>query len=296
MLGRGRTVAFAAGTAMLLSLQAVGADLSDDRIALSGNGTTQTNTGGGGGASVGWIHNFSPDALFGLAAEHEKLDVSHWNFGTLSGSVTQGAGDSRYTYYGDARAGSGRDGKKYFKYLVGTAGVTGTYFHQLSLTLEDKQFNVEATHGNLPKVQVAYLWNPRLQTTVGYAYSFGGNLGTRLTTARVDSYFKEFSLFAGGAVGQASPSVLGVGFTAPPEHLTEGYIGATKTIPQWRSDLTLIVDYQHLSGGNVTFTDPETGDPVIDPLTGLPKIAQIPPSKRWTATLNYIFHIGHHGS
>jgi hypothetical protein len=75
---------------------------------------------------------------------------------------------------------------------------------------------------------------------------------------------------------------LGVGFTAPPEHLKEGYVGATKTIPQWRGDLTLIVDYQHLSGGTGTTT-------VNDVTTEF----LINPSRRWTATLNYIFHIGH---
>ncbi|MBV8804364.1 MAG: hypothetical protein JO042_04940 [Sinobacteraceae bacterium] len=263
----------------------------DDRIALSGNGTVQTNTGGGGGASAAWLHNFDSDTLFGLAAEHEKLDVSHWNFGTLNGAVTRGPGDARYTLYGDARAGSGVDGRKHFKYLVGTLGVTGTYFHRLSVTLEDKQFNIETTHGNLPKLQAAYLWNPHLQTTLAYAYSFGGNLGTRLTTARVDTYFKPVNVFAGGGIGQASPSVLGLGFTAPPEHLKEGYVGATKTIPQWRSELTLIVDYQHLSGGTGTTTK-------VDPFTGLPLTSGyiIPASRRWTATLNYMFHIGHNGT
>ncbi len=261
----------------------------DDRIALSGNGTTQTNTSGGGGGSIAWIHNFDSDTILGIGAEHEKLDVSHWNFGILNGAVTRGAGDARYTVYGDARAGSGRDGHKYFKYLVGTAGVTGTYFHRLSLTLEDKQFNVETTHGNLPKLQAAYLWNPHLQTTVSYAYSFGGNLGTRLGTARVDAYFKPLNFFAGGAIGQASPSVLGVGFTAPPEHLKEGYVGATKSIPPWRSDLSLIVDYQHLSGGTGTTTTNIGGVEIID-------FFNIRPSRRWTATLNYVFHIGHYGT
>jgi len=42
--------------------------------------------------------------------------------------------------------------------------------------VEDKQVNVETTNGNLPKLQLAYLWNPKIQTTVGYQHSFGGNL------------------------------------------------------------------------------------------------------------------------
>jgi hypothetical protein len=283
----------------LVPLRAWSVDLSDDRLTFSGNGTTETHTGGGGGGALGWIHNFDPDTLFGLAAEHEKLDVSSWNFGTLSGAVTRGAGNARYTLYGDARLGNGVDGEKRFNYIIETLGVTGTYFHQLSLTAEAKQFHVEATSGTLPKLQAAYLWNPHLQTTLSYAYSAGGNLGTRLATARVDTYFKQLNVFAGAAIGQASPSVLGLAFTAPPEHLKEGYVGVAKAIPQWRSDLTFIVDYQHLSGGTATTTaiDPGTGQPFIDPITGQPIVTTIPinASRRWTATLNYIVHIGHHG-
>ena len=48
--------------------------------------------------------------------------------------------------------------------------------------------------------------------------------------------------------------------------LREGYVGMTKPLPHLRSDLTLVADYQNLSG-----------------------------SKRATLTLNYIFHVGHHG-
>jgi hypothetical protein len=265
----------------LLPVRAWSVDLRDDRLTFSANGTTETNTTDGGGGAVGWIHNFDPDTILGLAQEHERLDVSTWNFGTLSGAVTRGAGDARYTVYGDARAGNGIDGRKRFNYFIETLGVTGTYFHQLSLTAEAKQFHVEATSGTLPKLQAAYLWNPHFQTTLSYSYSAGGNLGTRLATARVDTYFKQISLFAGGAVGQASPSVLGLGFTAPAELLNEGYVGVTKTIPQWRSDLSFVVDYQHLSGG-------------VGQIEGVPFTVE--PSRRWTATLNYVLHIGHHGS
>jgi hypothetical protein len=272
--------------AALAPLRAWGVDLSDDRLAVSANATTQTNTSDGGGGSVGWLHNFDPDTLFGVGAEHERLDVSRWNFGTLTGAITRGSGDARYTVYGDARAGNGIDGVKRFNYFIETLGLTGTYFHQLSLTAEAKQFYVEGTSGTLPKLQAAYLWNPHLQTTLGYAYSVGSNLGSRLATARVDTYFKVVNLFVGGAIGQASPSVLGLGFTAPPELLNEGYVGAAKSIPQWRSDVTFIVDYQHLSGG--------TGA-TVDTL-GVSHPFLVEASKRWTATLNYVVHIGHHGT
>src|SRR5262249_30645164 len=143
----------------------------------------------------------------------------------------------------------------------------------------------------LPKVQLAYLWNPRLQTTVGHQHSFGGNLGTRLTTARIDVYASNISFLAGGAVGQVSPSLLGTLLTLPPRDLREGYVGVVKSFPGIRGELTLIADYQRLSGGqgSVTVTDPATG---IGTITYFP----IAVSQRWTGTLNYTFHIGHRGT
>ena len=156
----------------------------------------------------------------------------------------------------------------------------------MSATVEDKQVKVESTHGDLLKEQLAYLWNPRVQTTVGYQHSFGGNLGTRLTTARLDVYAANMSFLAGGATGQASPSVLGINLTLAPRDLREGYVGVIKSFPALRGDLTLIVDYQRLSGGAGQISEP--GQPVV---LVLPSVSQ-----RWTGTLNYVFHIGHHGT
>ena len=159
----------------------------DDRIALSAQGSSLTNTGGGGGASAAWLHNFDADTLLGVAAEYQALSVSHWAFASLSGAMTRGTGDRRYTFYGEAHEGAGRDGPHAFKYRIEALGVTGTYFHRLSATVEDKQVDVESTHGNLPKLQLAYLWNPRIQTTVAYQHSFGGNLGTITTNHGIKS-------------------------------------------------------------------------------------------------------------
>ena len=274
---------------LLLPLRALCVDMSDDRIAISANGSSLTGTNGGAGASVGWLHNFDPDTLIGVAAEHQVLSVSHWTFGSLSGAITRGSGDQRYTLYGDAHEGAGDDGPNAFKYRIETLGVTGTYFHRLSATVEDKQVNVETTTGNLPKLQLAYLWNPKVQTTVSYAYSFGGNLGTRLTSARVDVYGHQVNFLAGGAVGQASPSLLGnvVGgnLTLGSHQLKEGYVGVVKPFPSLRSELTFIADYQRLSGGQGAVVT--ANNTVLIPRSV---------SQRWTGTLNYVFHIGHHGA
>jgi hypothetical protein len=279
-----RTVAGVLLLTPLCTLQAAPSGV-DDRITLGLNGSSLTNTNGGGGGSVGWLHNFDADTLLGVAAEHQGLSVSQWTFGSLVGAITRGPGDQRYTFYGEVHEGAGDDGPHAFKYRIEALGVTGTYFHRLSVTLEDKQFNVESTQGNLPKFQVAYLWNPKIQTTVGYQHSFGGNLGTRLTTARIDVYAHQISFLAGGAIGQASPSVLGVNLTLAPHDLKEGYVGVVKSLPGLRSELTLTADYQRLSGGAGVIN-----------VGGTEEFLPSSVSNRWTGTLSYVFHIGHHGT
>jgi hypothetical protein len=254
--------------------------LSFDRLAFSANGSSLTGTNGGAGASLGWLHNFDPDTLVGVAVEHEALSVSHWTFASLNGSKTLGSGDQRYTVYGEAHEGAGDDAEKAFKYRIEALGLTGTYFHRLSATVEDKQINVETTHGNLPKVGLSYLWNPHVQTALSYQYSFGGNLGTRLTAGRIDFYTHTLNYIGGFAVGQASPSLLGIQLTLPPHHLKEGYVGVAKPLPQWRSDLTLILDYQNLSGGTGFLAGAANGG-----------FFDVPESTRWTGTLNYIYHL-----
>jgi hypothetical protein len=263
----------------------LGAFGSDDRIAFSGNGSSLTGTNGGAGASLTWLHNFDADTLLGAAAEHEALSVSHWTFGSLIGSVTRGPGDQRYTFYGDIHEGAGDDARKPFKYNIETVGITGTYFHRLSATVEDKEVDVETTHGNLPKLGLSYLWNRHLQTALCYQYSLNGNLGTRLTSGRADWYAHAMNFFGGFAVGQASPSVLGIQLTLPPHHLKEGYLGLSKPLPGWRSEISFIIDYQRLTGGPGTL--------VVESGTSF---FTVPNSTRWTGTLNYIVHVGHQGA
>src|SRR5258708_5947945 len=110
-----RAIAAAAVVSVLLPLRALCVDMSDDRIAFSANGSSLTGTNSGAGASAGWLHNFDPDTLIGVAAEYQALSVSHWAFGSLSGAISRGAGDQRYTLYGDAHEGAGDDGPNAFK-------------------------------------------------------------------------------------------------------------------------------------------------------------------------------------
>src|SRR5258708_16524808 len=90
------------------------------------------------------------------------------------------------------------------------AGVVGTYFHRLSVQLDDRQYEVEKTHGNLPKLGLSYLCNPHVLTTVSYAHSVSGNLGTHLTAGRIDGYGPKVNFLAVVAFVHVSPPVFGL--------------------------------------------------------------------------------------
>jgi hypothetical protein len=254
----------------LVPSMAMGADsptaTSDDRIVLSADGSTLPGTNGGGGGSIGWLHNFDADTLAGVAIEHQVISIAQWTFASVNGSLTRDLGDARYSFYGEAHEGAGDDGPNSFKYSIVAAGVVGTYFHQLSVQLDDRQYEVERTHGNLPKLGLWYQWNPHVLTTVSYSDSVSGNLGTHLTAGRIDLYGSKVNFLAGASFGQVSPTILGLEVNIPGKKLSEGYVGVTKPLPRARGDLTLVVDYQDLSGSN-----------------------------RVAVTLNYIFHVGHQG-
>jgi hypothetical protein len=249
----------------------------DDRIILGANGESLTNTSGGGGAAIGWLHNFDADVLAGVGVEHQVLANAHWTFGSLNGSYSIGQGDQRYSFYGEAHEGGGNSGARALNYHIEAVGVAGTYFHKLSVLVEDRQFYVDTVSGNLPKLGVSYLWNPHLQTGLSYSYSVGSNLGTRLLGGKIDIFEPGLNWLGGFSFGQATAAVLtgsstvGVPTSIPGLRVKEGYVGATLPLPRLRSELTLIFDYQHLSSSVVS-------------------------SDRYQGNLNYIFHLGHHGT
>jgi len=283
---RGGLSAGAVVAALLVPLSVAHAVPSgvDDRILISANGESLTGTNGGGGGSLSWLHNFSPDTLAGVGVEHQALANAHWTFGALTGSHTFGSGDQRYTVYGEAKEGSGNSGARSLHYRVEALGVVGTYFHRLSVSLETREIDIDTVSGNLPKLGVTYLWSPHFQTQLSYSYSAGGNLGTRLAAGRFDVYEPAINFLGGFSVGQATAAVLSyvpaaiclntaiAGCTnVPGTRLKEGYLGATVPLPRLRSEVSLIADYQNLSS------------PLVS-------------SKRLQGTLNYVFHIGHHGT
>jgi hypothetical protein len=239
------------------------ADTSDDRLTFSANGSTLTNTNGGGGGALGWLHNFNADSIVGAAAEYQKIADAHWAFGSLSGSITSGQSDGRLSVYGEIHEGSGNTGAHDFNYAIEALGFIRTFAHRYSAQLEDKQINIDTQHGNLPKIGGSVLWSPTVSTAVAYQRSVTGNLGTSLGSVRIDLYSKFLNWLAGGAFGKGSPAVLNLttGLFQPGSTLREEFLGISKTVGH--GDMTLVADYVDLAG-----------------------------SKKATLTLNYILDLG----
>jgi hypothetical protein len=244
--------ACAGGLLALVASGLVAAAGEDDRLTLSANGSTLTDVSGGGGGSIGWLHNFSPNAIVGAAAEYQTLADSEWSFGSLSFSVGRGAGNRRTTFYADGHVGSGDDNGRSWDYATWVAGLYQNVSHRVSIQLEDKQVDIDRTHGNLPKVGLQVVWSPSLISALSYAHSVSGNLGTRLGTLRLDYYGKGFNLIVGGAGGKASPDIVNIrGVVTPGATLREGFAGIGK--PFSRADVTLLGDYIQL-GDTERFT------------------------------------------
>jgi hypothetical protein len=221
-----------------------------DQLLLTVNGETLSGTNGGAGVTVGWLHNFDAQTLTEIGAEHQAISNAQWTLCLLDGSLTRGDPDARYTFYADAREGAGDIGASAFHYSVLTGGVIGTWSQRWSVQLEDRQIDVSSTNGNLPKIGLMFLWSHRWLVAASYAYSVGGNLGTRLSAASLQETGARFNPLIGVAFGQAAPPVvdLQAGLVLPGRMLREGYAGVSTALPSWHAQLSVIADYVDLAG------------------------------------------------
>ena len=138
---------------------------SADSLIFSANGSTLTDASGGGGGSIGWLHDFSAGVL-GLAGEYQTLADAHWEFGSLTGAVSTGSASAKWTFSADAHLGSGDigvyQGLRRFNYDVEGADVAGTFGGKLTLQLDAQQYDIDTTHGALPKVGAGVSLDPAL--------------------------------------------------------------------------------------------------------------------------------------
>lgn len=219
--------------------------LSDERLVFSTNGSTLTGGSGGGGGSAAWVGNLGNGTVIGAGAEYQQISNAHWTAGNFTGSVAPGL---RTHLYIDGHEGAGDVGSHAFHYSLVAGGVLEQLTSQLSVQLEERRIDIDTSHGNLPKLGLSFQATPHLLASVSYAYSVGGNLGTRLATGRVDYTGSGFSAIAGIAGGPVAPAVVNLlgNVVAPAPQLREGFVGLGKSLR--RTDWLLIGDYQDASG------------------------------------------------
>ena len=230
----------------------------DDRIAIERRSAPRSPaTNGGGGGALGWLHNFDADSLAGVAGRAP---------GTGDGTLDLRLGQRHPSHAVRpinaiaSTAKRTRDGattaRATFNYAIEAAGVDRHILPQ-AVRAARRQADQCRDHaresaqgGTLLSVESA------LPDSVSYSYSVSGNLGTRLTAARIDDYGAACESFwpgrvrsglAGRTVHRSCTSQLGA--TRDPWAPAQGRIrGVSKPLPHLRSELTLVGDYQDLSG------------------------------------------------
>jgi hypothetical protein len=221
----------------------------DPRLVLSGNGEWFSNNHGGGGGSANFLTNLGTGNYLGLGGEYQNVAGSHWTLGDFSGGYTFGQDLPKTTLYGEAHLGAGNISEEAFHYRVLAGGLLTTLNSWLSMQLEERYIDIDKSHGNLPKIGFSVRPTLQLMATLSYAQSFGGNLGTRLGTLRLDYVGTHFSLLAGGAYGPVAPFVINIDtgqILVPAAILREGFVGVGKTLG--RTDWQLLGDYQSIEG------------------------------------------------
>jgi len=221
--------------------------VADERLVISGDGSTLSQDHGGGGGSLTWLSTFDSGNVVGLGGEYQTIANSHWTLGNLSGLATFGQPNAKLNLYADAHEGAGDVGSHGFHYSIVDGGLIGT-LARVSVQLEERRIDIDTSHGHLPKIGLSLRLTQQLLASVSYARSFGGNLGTRLTTIRLDYVSKTFTWFAGGDWGPAAPAVIDlVGqVVRPGPSLQEEFIGVG--MPLRRTEWQLVGDHQDLEG------------------------------------------------
>jgi hypothetical protein len=228
-----------------------------DRLTLSANGSQLKDVGvdeDGSGGSLNYLHYVTPDFLFGMGGEHQTIADSKWSFGSLRASYGHGEPAKRFNIFGEFHYGEGDESGRDFDYQVGVLGLSQAITNRFSVQLESRQIDIDTSHGNLPKLSLTYLWSKQLVTSISYADTVGGNLGTDLTSARLDYYGQHVNFLIGGASGTADPSVLNLpGLRLPAQDLTQGFAGLGKAF-SW-GEVQLLGDYLEVANSEkVTLT------------------------------------------
>ena len=223
-----------------------------DRLVFSADGSTLSGGGTGSGGSGTWLHYFSAGTVLGAGVEYQQIANAHWTAGTLSASFGLGQSPAKSHAYAEVHEGAGDIGTHAFHYSLVAAGILGTLSPRFSAQLEERRIDIDTSHGNLPKVGLSFRATPELMATASYAYSVGGNLGTRLTSLRLDYGASSLSGMAGVVWGPAAPAVYDLFRlnVTPGASLTEEFVGIGKSVG--RTTWLLVGDHQNVAGATRT--------------------------------------------
>jgi hypothetical protein len=131
---------------------------------------------------------------------------------------------------------------------VVAAGLLITPTRWPTVQLEERRIDVDTSHGNLPKLGLSFHVATPLLVSASYADTTSGNLGTQISTLRVDYAGRGLNAFAGAAGGRAAPAVLNLlgQIVQPSPKLREFFAGVGRSFG--RSYWQLFADYQDLEG------------------------------------------------
>lgn len=176
-----------------------------DTVFVSLQGIDAT-AGGGGGASLEWLHAFSPEKTLNLGLSSFSVGGTRWSYGRAGATWRP---FSRTSLHAEADLGSGRESGANFAYRVVRGSVAGEVIEKrLVLEIEDQYIDVRPATGNTIRVAAAVFAGGSLTTRVGVLTSTSGNLGTRALTARIDLERDRWTVFGGLSAGRSQPSVL----------------------------------------------------------------------------------------
>ena len=117
--------------------------------------------------------------------------------------------------------------------------------NSLFVTLDDRYFDIDTTHGHLFGVETVFVPMPELSFAARYSRSGGGNLDSALASVRFD-YFHGLHWLGGATDGHSAPGVFEHVFAGNSGDLRQYFVGLG--VPWGKVELTLMSEWLDLDG------------------------------------------------